>query len=77
MSVLKPCESFLESKNFHSEPDRIFFHKDLLVFLDLLRAPQCLLPSRYSLCVCLFLSSQPLCFLEVNYFYELRRAHQK
>ena len=31
--VLKPCELFLESKNFHSKPDRIFFHMTFLLFL--------------------------------------------
>ena len=58
-SGLKLCEFFLESKNFHLEPDN-FLSYDLLVFRDLLRAPQCLLPSRYSTSLCLFLSYQPV-----------------
>ena len=32
-SGLKLCEFFLESKNFHLEPDRIFFHMTCLFFV--------------------------------------------
>ena len=33
ISVLKPCEFFLESKNFHSEPGGVFFRMTCLFFL--------------------------------------------
>ena len=46
-----------------------FLSYDLLVFLDLLRM-------FLSVCVCFFCLTN-LCFLEANYFPELRRANQK